>query len=380
MKLLAVAYHDLLIRLQDRVAVFLMFLAPLLIIAIAGISFGSGVSDSPLANKNLMVINRDKDISSTLLDEVLAGLQGTANAAAILPQDREATQRLIDQGAVLTLITIPENFIREFHEQNSAQNALDLEVYSHPTSEIDKAILSNFIQQLVLRSSKATESATTTNFVQHFHVEEPADIPQTSSTALTRFAPSMMIFFLMYSAFSGTRSMLKEKESGLLTRLFYLPVSVTTVLCGKMLAVLVMAILQITVLVLCSGLIMDIHWGQSLLGLFLILVTLCLAMTSFGVAIAVFSRDSNQAGIVGMGIILLFSGLGGILVPIEYFPTWMQHLSLMSPNRWGLDGILDLAIRENDVFGILAEAAALLGFTFIFFLFSFWKYQQQFAR
>lgn len=159
-----------------------------------------------------------------------------------------------------------------------------------------------------------------------------------------------------------------------------MPISVTSILLGKVLAVFVVALLQILILIVSSSLLLGVDWGASYGGLILISLALSAAFTSLGVFIAIFTKDINKANMLGMGCLLIFSCLGGNFVPVVNFPSWVQTISFLSINRWGLDGLLDLTLRQQPISGVLVESSMLMCFSFIFISLSLWRFTRQTSR
>ena len=82
------------------------------------------------------------------------------------------------------------------------------------------------------------------------------------------------------------------------------------------------------------------------------------AATGWGLLLAAVARTPAQVGSLGSALMLLFGILGGSFVPTGNFPGWLQALSRVTPNAWGLDGFTALA--RGGSFGSLALPLAAL--------------------
>ena len=196
-------------------------------------------------------------------------------------------------------------------------------------------------------------------------------------SSLAFFAPSMAIFFLMFAAFTGTRSILTEKTQGTLSRLLSTPTSYNQILAGKIGGTFLTGILQFTVLVVASRFIFNLNWGNSLPGLILMMFAVVAAATSLGALVAAFAKDANQANVIGSAITLTFAALGGNFFPAENLPDWLQPISRLTINRWGLDGFTDLTIAGLGLSDILLEAGVLLGIALLLFVLAVQSFQRQ---
>ena len=57
---------------------------------------------------------------------------------------------------------------------------------------------------------------------------------------------------------------------------------------------------------------------------------------------------------------ILFGAVGGIMIPKFVMPDFMQRLSGLSPMSWGLEGFLDIFLREGNIRDVLPESLMLL--------------------
>ena len=58
---------------------------------------------------------------------------------------------------------------------------------------------------------------------------------------------------------------------------------------------------------------------------------------------------TEQATIATGATNLLLGALGGVMVPRSIMPEALQHLALLSPMSWGLEGFLDILLRGGGV-------------------------------
>jgi ABC-2 type transport system permease protein len=84
------------------------------------------------------------------------------------------------------------------------------------------------------------------------------------------------------------------------------------------------------------------------------------ASVSYALLIANLVSTSEQATIFTGAANLLMAAVGGIMVPRFLMPPLMQTLSDYSPMAWGLDGLLDVFLRQG---GIAMAAPAALRLT-----------------
>ena len=101
-----------------------------------------------------------------------------------------------------------------------------------------------------------------------------------------------------------------------------------------------------------------IHWGALLLVLFAISV----AAVSLALTVASLVSTHAQAATLGPILNVLMAALGGIMVPLFVMPEVMQRIGAYSPMNWGLEGLLNVMLRDADIATVLPEVTHLFGF------------------
>ena len=87
---------------------------------------------------------------------------------------------------------------------------------------------------------------------------------------------------------------MQEREEGTLRRLVTMPMSKGTILFGKLLGVFVSGMIQMGILVLVSRFVMGVNWGNSWLGLLIVLLAFAFCITALGTLIAALVRTMQQ--------------------------------------------------------------------------------------
>ena len=159
-------------------------------------------------------------------------------------------------------------------------------------------------------------------------------------------APSMALLFLMFTVSNGGRSILAENEGGTLPRMLISPSSAVQVLGGKVFGIYLNGVVQLAVLFIASLLMLQINWGPlSVVAPTILLVVA--AATGWGMLIASLSKTPAQASIMGTAITLIFAIGSGSFFPREFLPQWLQSLSLISPNAWGIEAFNSIRLGAN---------------------------------
>jgi ABC-2 type transport system permease protein len=418
MKIWTIAWKDTLIRFRDRNALILMLLAPLLLSGIIGSAFGGFISGSdpvPFDAIPVLLINEDEGTQGEQFIDILTS-DGLAELLDVTETaDLAAAREKVQLGDVRAAVFIPSTFSNAIENGADVDTAVSLiQFYADPSATLTPNIVRGVVSQIVtgfntaaisidvtldqltaeattLGPAMATLGDTLNQEIQGQIVTGQERITLNSvavgeeETAndfspFAFFAPSMGILFLMFSMIDGTRSILDEQQGGTLDRLVSTPTSHIEILLGKIGGVFLTGTLQFVVFVITSSLIFGLSWGNSPLGLILMVLAVVLSFTSLGALIAAFARDATQANIIGSTVTLLFAALGGNFVPAQNFPPFLEQLSKISINRWALDGFSDLTLFGLGASDILLEAGILLGLSVVLTALALWQFQRRMTR
>jgi len=189
---------------------------------------------------------------------------------------------------------------------------------------------------------------------------------------LALLAPGMALMFLMYTVSNGGRTLLLEKTGGTLPRMLISPTTSFQILGGKTFGIFLTGLAQMLILILGTTLLFNLDWGDPLAVLVLV-ASAALAATGWGIFLAALLKTSGQVANIGMTLMLIFGVLGGSFINTNILPNWVQMISRISPNRWGLDGFTTLAMGGNlsnilnPIFALLIMAAVLFLISVVLF-------------
>jgi len=85
----------------------------------------------------------------------------------------------------------------------------------------------------------------------------------------------------------------------------------------------------------------------------------------FAIFLSTLMKSIEQASIVGALTGVIMGAVGGIMIPKMVMPQMMQEMTILSPMSWGLEGMLDVFVRELNVQSVLYESSVLVLFGLI---------------
>jgi len=380
-KLFLIGFKDLTLMFRDRAALTFMLLAPFLLTVGMGFVTGrfsggsTGLSDIPV-----VIVNLDQQDLGNALEELFNSEDLADLVEPAASSDPEAARRLIDDDQASAAIIIPAGFTDSIipkDESNFDQSFVEsepvqIEVYTNPSRPTGAGIIKSIVDEFISRVEEGRTSGMTSMVglmqsglldPQNLEAEARAlfeNVEETESTAITLktntegteavefdllayFAPGMALMFLMYTVSYGGRSILAERAQGTLPRLLITPTSNTQVLGGKVLGIFFMGVAQVGILILASTMFFQVQWGDAL-GVVTLILAAVFGATGWGMLITALARSPAQAGSTGSAVMLIFGILGGSFIELEQFPPFLQTISKITPNAWGLDGFTTLAL------------------------------------
>ncbi|MEJ2757985.1 MAG: ABC transporter permease [Anaerolineales bacterium] len=416
MKALQIAIKDMKQAFRSLFAIAFMFVIPILMTAMFALLFGGTSSEENDASFELSVIpvqlvNLDEGQMGGILAELLR-MDALTDLIAVTPaEDAETARRAVDAQEAQVAIIIPADFSAALF---SGDAQTKIELYQDPTVTLGPGIVATLVEQFTISfsgSSILTEVAGTqlsergytltpeqqqvllmayTQDVQQIQgesnmlrAETPAgEAQQTGGIAgvLGMIMGGMMIFYAFFTGTYASNTILKEEEEGTLARLFSTATARSEVIFGKLLAAMMMIVVQINVLVVFGWLVFDIKWGNlGMVVLFSLATTV--AAATFGLFAISFAKDRKQAGvIIGAGVTITgMLGMSGIFMLSSPTPNQtITNLSLAVPQGWANQALIAMADAQpaGEVFLYLA---GLLAWSAVMFFFGFRRFQKRFV-
>lgn len=393
-----IAKKDLHIFFKDRKALFLSLLLPIGLITLFALAFGGIGQDSDEAGTPITVLVDDRD-GTDASQRIIADLDSIPGIACVAADSAGATSA-IQGGDEIAALLVGKGFA------DALRNGSDLPVtlLFDQSREMEVSILQNLlISRLsaikgemdadkgidrVMASSFSTLPAEMQDSVrgqlqQSLQQESAPEqlvrmegiVGDTDSNwGLIQAVAGTAILMLLFSVSAIGKSMLEEKESGVLKKLLQSPIHPFSILFGKMLTAVITAIFQLIILFLFSWIAFDLDILLDVPSLLLMIVVTAVTCSAFGVFLASVVTTKKQADSLGTILILFMSAIGGSMIPLYIMPAFMQDAAVISVNYWSIQGFYDIFWREagmeailDNVLVLTAMAAGILLVSLYFF-------------
>jgi ABC-2 type transport system permease protein len=387
MKAIVIGLKDLRLRLRDRSAIIIAFIAPLVLATI--ISFAFQNEDLPFRATFGLVDLDQSEVSKSLATGIreIPVLRDSITLEPVASETEAATK--MGKFEVSAVLVIPPGF----GEAVRTGMATEIRVLGSPdfpiAGEVAQALASGFtseinagrlsIQTAITAGALATPGAPDLNALVQKAIQERIPISVRDGqlgvrqvTAADYFGPAMSIFFLFFTVQFGAISLITERREGTLNRLLAAPIKPASVVIGKVLSSFVLGLLSIGAMIAATSVLLDAKWGDPLAVAALTIAIVFAAMGITGLLIT-FAKTQEQASGFGAMAATGLALLGGNFIQVTDAPLIIRRLSLLTPNGWALRGFYDLAAAAEGggittilpvlgaviAFGVVTGAAAL---------------------
>lgn len=395
LRALDIALKDVKTVARDYKALALIIAMPLVLVMILGAALGPMFTRADRVSPfKVAIVDLDQGEVSSLFLGVLASDQVKSLIRLQSADSEEAARALVLEKEVACAVIIPEGA-----SGRTDLSAKEFKVLGDPgepiRSQIVKGIAASFTEQysvIVAGASSVmgeilkvsgpfegigdfTESvihslADRTTVAAGLFTESKQEAGWI--TALQYYTASMTVMFVLFGAMLGVKSILEEKETRTMARLFTTAARPWEIMLGKTLATFVVSFLQILILVLFTRFVYRVNWGPSLLHTAAVSAVLAFAATGFAMLVAAISKTEKMADAVENIGVQVLAFLGGCQYPIYAFPKAMQPVSRLTLTRWGLDAYL--ALMDGQGFaGVTTPLMVLAAMGLAFLAFGIWR-------
>ena len=185
-------------------------------------------------------------------------------------------------------------------------------------------------------------------------------------SAVQQSVPAWLVFSMFFIVIPISNTFISERGQGTLMRLKSMNVSRFYLIMGKMVPYLIINAIQVIIMIaigvyvvpLCGG--TALTMGDSVGGLVLISASVSFSAISVALLIASSARTTEQATTIGGVLNIIFGALGGLMVPKFAMPGFMQDIANISPMSWGLEGFLDIFLRNGSAADVLPKSLSLI--------------------
>ena len=420
--MIAMIRKDLILYLNDKRALMLNLLMPIVLAAFFGSLFGGSGS----GNNSKIEIGLVQQDSSAIGRKIGDALKADANLT-VQEMSQEEAQDKVRAGKLMVAVVIPAGF-GDAAGQSLFQSGgkPELPVFYDPSQSTVLAMVKGLLTQHVmegvtrdvigggasgakftddslkrLEASPASEEkealvsllGSLKKFQEHEAAKpakEPSgggmQVPFTTKDEALSSGPKynayahafagMGVQFILFMGIDLGIGILLARRMGIWNRLLAAPITMSQVLLSRALSGAMIAA-GLMVAIFFAAMLMFKVEVTNVVGFALVVVAFALMTASFGLLIAAFGKTPEAARGLAVFATLILVMLGGAWVPTFVFPTWMQQLTVVVPTRWAVDGLDAMTWRGLGMDVALQTAGVQLAFAVVFGALAIWRFRAQ---
>lgn len=377
-KLWASVQKEVLLLTRDFGGLAILFIMPLLlVITITTIQDGTFKT---LKESKIPIIYIDHD-QGDLSKNIRKNLSESNQFEIVELTNEDDAQKLVQNGAYQLAIVMPENLSKDLNTkvQENVSGILDkfgmeeeniptiksktplkeVKLYFDPATQYS---FRNSIKSGIDQMTSKLESESIYKAFQEELTDDPEEVifdtePFIEFTEIVPGAPSVKdaipnstqhnipawtLFAIFFIILPLSINMVKEKNLGTFVRLRSNPVPYITVLGGKALVFLSVALTQFALMLIVGVFLFpllglpQLEVSGKLPMLFFVAFFAGLAAVGLGLLLGTVAKSQEQSAPFGATFVVILAALGGVWVPVFAMPKFMQTLSAISPMNWAL--------------------------------------------
>ncbi|MGH7786777.1 MAG: ABC transporter permease [Candidatus Binatia bacterium] len=342
----AVFFKDLRLILRDRALVFFSLVLPVIVISLLASALLGGRGGPRIS---IAVVDGDRGPVAQQLKQALG------EYASVVELEREAAVQFVrDLSRGPAALVLPAQLSDNYPRGIPTEVGLLTDPADETSLRTAKVLLLLMEKKLAAENDPFSEQLIVLK-------EQNLTGNQLTITPFQQNLPGFAIMFALIGViFSTSLGLHDEREGGTLPRLLIAPAGMTRILLGKLAARFVIGVGQLAFLLVWSHVIFGVPLGNSPAGLAVLICAVILATVTTGLLVGVFTRTRAQVQPLGLGLVVLLSGLGGLWWPESTQPPWMQMVSSVAYTSWAMSGMNDLVLRGRGLDALAQPLGALV--------------------
>ncbi|KOA18199.1 ABC-2 family transporter protein [Clostridium homopropionicum DSM 5847] len=343
MRILNIAYKDIIENLRDKRNMLIMTLFPIILILILGTAFSKVMSDSvDLGEIEVIYTVKGEGNVSKAFDSLKEDLKDYKVSFTYEKDESKALKAIEDSNYSCYIV---------FDEINK-----EIKLYKNDRYNLNAGFIEGILNTFVQRYNVISEIAVvnpriigdlnTEKNIQYVKVE--ALDKKEQPRAVDYYGITMTTLIVMYASMTAGFGMSSERTRKTLNRMFISPLKKQEIFTGKVLGFLAVTMIQIAIVLAFGKFIIKVNWGDNILAVAAVLAAEIVMAVSIGIAVSFIAKSEGaMSGILNM-IVVVMIFLGGGYVPLEQFNSaTLDTIAKLSPIKWVNDAMFN-SIYRND--------------------------------
>ncbi len=341
---------------RDKVALFFTLLFPIIFLFVFGTIFNGGGGP----DFNVSVINKSE---TAFAAEFVNNLDETElfTVDADNP-DFAASEEKIGRGELDAIIELPEDFGVVQNESPTGQLNLFYDEGDQQLAITIQAVLDSIIENI-----NQAYVPVTPPFSLNAQSIQTADLTQFDYTlaGLIGFSILSLGIFSMSEGFTG------DKKLGALRRMQVSPIKAWQLIIATALNRIFIGIISVAVMFIIGLVVFDFNMRGDYLNFSVFTILAITLMFGFGMAIAGWAKDANQAAPLSNLISFPMMFLSGVFFPVFLMPELLQRIVVYIPLTPIVDGLRLILTEGKTLFDLGPQLGVMAAWTVVIYFIAF---------
>ena len=296
----------------------MIILPPILQLGLFAFAATFEVDHIPLA-----VYDKDRtEISRALIDKIAH----TPAVERVYPVDNPSDlRRLIDTQTVYGALTIPQGFASRIYQETPVSVQLILDGRKSNTVQFMQGYLTQIISAFQYEIQSVSFPPPVVRIVLRHWFNPNLDYQWFIVISLTGVLAMVMMLSITALAVA------QEKELGTFDQIIVSPLSSFEILIGKSVPALLIALMDVTIMIIAGVFMFGIPIAGSVSVLYACIVSFLLSIAGIGLFISTLCQTQQQAILGVFAFLAPTFLLSGYVTPIENMPLFVQRLDVINP-------------------------------------------------
>ncbi len=342
---------------RDKVAIFFVFLFPMIFLIIFGSVFNS---DSSVSFKVALLNQSNTEFSQKFVDQL------KANKVFDISEDvttLDAAKEKMNRGQLDATITLPQNFgevkdgkypvgeAQVLYDQNSEQAGKTLaSIMDSVFSDINDDLVPHDVPFTVKAESTATKGITQFDYT---------------------FSGILGFTLLSLGIFGPTQVFPRLKQRGVLKRYHTTTLKVWQYFVGNVISNAFVGVLAVATMFIAAVSLFDLNMRGNYAILTLVIILGTIMLFGIGLALGGWAKNENQAAPLAQLVTLPMMFLSGVFFPTFLMPELLQKVTQFIPLTPVIDSVRLIVTENANLLDLGPQLGIMLGWTVVIYAIAF---------
>ncbi len=356
---------------REKTFIGIIFIVPIVQLVVIGFAVTTDIKHVPT-----ILVDQDHSSFSRKLESVLH-ISETFDYRGQVSSTFQARTSLKNGFAQLALV-IPPHFERDLKQGQTPQLLALIDGVDGNSAGVIAAYLNLLATRLQKEWQTTQYQPSSHQWKVHLTTLQTRMLYNPDLASVYNVVPGILALLIMIiTTFLTGMSIVREKEIGTLEQLMVTPIKNWELLAGKIVPLVVIAMLLFNVSIVAARFIFLLWPIGNLLELELLAMLFALSSLSLGILISTLAQTQQQALFLAWFFMVFSILLSGFFIPIENMPPAIQLLTYLNPVRYFMIIVREIYLKGTPFRYLTDQAAALAVFGGLMFLLASLRFRKR---